>query len=269
MIYDSVLKLRKENFSNSVFPVCGPDNPTNWHRENRYIKDFDYKYNEDGFRCDPFTTTSKFSVLFLGCSMTMGVGLPIEETWAYQLYQKIQDKKNIKFPFWSLAVGGSSIDLQALYLNLLQETIKPTYIFLVIPPIYRRHIVLDNKQIFYTPIKEQIFGSEQLTDQNLKMIDRAKELLGDPSYIEFEALKSIMLINAVCEKYKTKTLYSYWDEITGRHTTFLKSVNSLNNFIQLDSTLEKKDLARDGLHHGPISHLTFVNSIWSSIENNI
>ena len=38
-----------------------------------------YKFNSFAFRCNEFTSDP--SILFLGCSHTVGVGLPIEHTW--------------------------------------------------------------------------------------------------------------------------------------------------------------------------------------------
>jgi hypothetical protein len=262
-MYNKILSSRSEKFGNAIHPTCGPENPDNWKNKNRYIAEFNYKYNEYGFRCDSFNVKSEFPILFLGCSVTSGVGLPLEETWAYKIYQKIQNKKNISIPFWSLAVGGSSIDLQSLYLLSAIDLIKPKFIFFLLPPIGRRHFYLNNKSILYHPIKGLTIGSEKLTDHDHYIIQKAQELLTDKDYIVFESIKAMMAIDSVCEKYQTKVFYSCW---TLNNQEFLDNVNSLKNFTQLSRILDEKDLARDGLHAGPKSHDEFVNYIWPQIE---
>lgn len=268
-MYSSILSNRKEMFGNAVHSTCGPDNPKNWNNKDRYLADFDYQYNEHGFRCDSFNVDSKLPILFLGCSMTAGIGLPLKETWAYKIHQKIQTKKNIVIPFWSLAVGGSSIDLQSLYLLSIIDIIKPKFVFLLMPPIVRRHVHLNNKKILYNPIKGLTFGSEKLTDKDQYIIQKAQELLTNKDYIVFESTKAMMSIDVACDKYQTKIFYMCWDRITSTDTEFLDNVNSLKNFTQLSGILHTKDLARDGLHAGPKSHDEFVDYIWPQIEASI
>ena len=62
-----------------------------------------YKFNSHGFRADEFDSTSP-SVVFVGCSHTLGMGLPVESTWAYQV------STELKLRNYNLGVGGSSND---------------------------------------------------------------------------------------------------------------------------------------------------------------
>lgn len=46
-------------------------------RNNDWVhKTFTYKFNSNGFRCEEFTDTD--SIMFLGCSVTQGIGLPVD-----------------------------------------------------------------------------------------------------------------------------------------------------------------------------------------------
>ena len=75
-----------------------------WDTEERYIenlklnpqalenngwinKEFTYQFNSFAFRCEEFTNDP--SILFLGCSHTVGVGLPIEHTWPTVVANKL------------------------------------------------------------------------------------------------------------------------------------------------------------------------------------
>ncbi len=78
---------------------------------------FTYKFNSHGFRCDEFTSDP--SIVFLGCSYTVGVGLPIETTWPYIV------SKKLGLRCYNLGIGGSSNDTAfRLALHWLKE-IKP------------------------------------------------------------------------------------------------------------------------------------------------
>lgn len=48
---------------------------------------FTYKFNNHGFRCDNFSDVP--SIVFLGCSNTLGVGLPIETTFSHIVSQQL------------------------------------------------------------------------------------------------------------------------------------------------------------------------------------
>jgi hypothetical protein len=264
-MYNSILSNRKKMYGNTVQPTCGPDDVKNWIANGK-VGNFDYRYNEHGFRCDSFDIKSEFPILFLGCSMTSGDGLPLEDTWAYKIYQKIQIKKNINIPFWSLAVSGSSIDLQSLYLLSAIDIIKPKFIFFLLPPITRRYFYLNTKGVMYNPVTKYMFSPDILTDNEHHIIQKAQGLLTDDDYTVFESLKSLMTIDSICERYQTKILYSHWESISLSHTNFFNEVNTFKNFTQLSRTFNKIDLARDGSHFGPKSHDEFVNYIWPQIE---
>lgn len=78
---------------------------------------FTYKFNSHGFRCEEFTADP--SIVFLGCSMTAGIGLPIELTWP----TLVSNKLNLKC--YNLGIGGASNDTAfRLALHWL-EKIKP------------------------------------------------------------------------------------------------------------------------------------------------
>jgi hypothetical protein len=62
-----------------------------------------YKFNSHGFRADEFDSTDK-NVMFLGCSHTLGVGLPAESTWAHIV------STSLKFKNYNLGLGGVSND---------------------------------------------------------------------------------------------------------------------------------------------------------------
>src|ERR1700756_242977 len=105
--------------SNQTLDWLPSDTAENYVKKNKFGPNlyqpdtFKYKFNSHGFRCDEFNLTSELPVVFLGCSSTEGIGLPLGHTWAYQLHQKIVGKTDLKIPYWNLALGGTGIDTQA------------------------------------------------------------------------------------------------------------------------------------------------------------
>lgn len=63
---------------------------------------FTYKFNSYGFRSEEFNLDP--SVVFLGCSLTLGIGLPWDSLWTTQL------ARELKLQSFNLAIGGSSHD---------------------------------------------------------------------------------------------------------------------------------------------------------------
>ena len=166
------LEERKSLFGHKTVETIGPDTDTS----SRF---FLYEHNESGFRCDSFNQNSEFPVLFLGCSQTFGTGLPLEETWSYLLYREIKNFKKIDIPYWSLAVGGSSIELQSIFLYHFIDLLKPKLIFMLMPPIYRRTLKVEGKYTTYNPYLNQFLGSSQLTVSEKQHLERAKSMFID------------------------------------------------------------------------------------------
>jgi hypothetical protein len=64
---------------------------------------FTYKFNHYGFRSDEFDSGEP-NIMFVGCSHTAGIGLPVESTWAYIVSTSLRLKN------YNLGIGGASND---------------------------------------------------------------------------------------------------------------------------------------------------------------
>ena len=78
--------------------VKHPEKIASW--SNRPIT---YKFNSYGFRADEFDSDHP-GVVFLGCSHTLGIGLPVESTWAHIV------STSLKLRNFNLSIGGTSND---------------------------------------------------------------------------------------------------------------------------------------------------------------
>jgi hypothetical protein len=91
---------------------------------NYYKKNpIEYQFNNYGFRTpDDFNDTDEGNV-FLGCSQTIGIGLHLENTWAYKVNQEVGGK------LWNLGQGGMSIQTDYRLLFAWKDTLKIKNIF--------------------------------------------------------------------------------------------------------------------------------------------
>jgi hypothetical protein len=85
-----------------------------------------YKFNRHGFRADEFDSTEP-GVMFIGCSHTLGVGLPVESTWAHIV------STTLKLKNYNLGVGGSSNDTAFRLAHHWIEQLKPSLVLFLSP----------------------------------------------------------------------------------------------------------------------------------------
>lgn len=95
---------------------------------------FTYKYNSNGFRSREFNIDeTKSKILTLGCSHTVGVGIPQQNNWPEQFGSKY-------FPdhvVWNAGLGGAGADTIArLAVNMI-PIVKPAIVTILWPSLYR------------------------------------------------------------------------------------------------------------------------------------
>jgi hypothetical protein len=100
-----------------------------------------YKFNSHGFRADEFNSTDS-SVVFIGCSHTLGVGLPVESTWPYIVSAKLRLKN------YNLGVGGSSNDTAFRLTHYWLEQLKPSLVIFLSAERTRSELHIDEDQTY-------------------------------------------------------------------------------------------------------------------------
>lgn len=247
------------------------DSPEFWAKNNyiTLVKDeATYLLNSQGYRCDEFNLDSELPVLFMGCSNTFGLGIQLETSWAYRILSHIRTKTNKTIPYWNISRNGSSVDLQ--YYNLEQhiQTIKPKFIFFLIPSLYRRLVFLNNRAI---PIQ---VGENRPNEHNLPMaVKMANGLFVNEGFANAECHKYFMLINKLCEKYNTTLFYQFGDVFRNEpnYPVLKEQFKAYTMFNELNTLWADGDAcvdhARDKMHRGPISHSIFANGIWEEVKD--
>ena len=181
--------------------------------DNNWIdRPFTYQFNSHGFRCSEFTTDP--SIMFLGCSHTCGIGLPIENTWAYIV------SKQLNLNMINLGIGGSGPDTAFKLANHYIPQLRPKTVVYLEPESSRFYLLRGDYTIFeFSPNNSHdafndFYNSWIINDENLTL----------------NSLKHKLAIEAICNKNNIKLI-------------------TIDSSL-VDSVLEVPDYARDLLHSG-------------------
>jgi hypothetical protein len=100
---------------------------------------FTYKFNHYGFRSDEFDC-SESGVMFIGCSHTAGIGLPVKSTWAHIV------STSLKLKNYNLGIGGSSNDTAFRMAYYWIEQLRPLIVIFLSTENTRLELhTVDNK----------------------------------------------------------------------------------------------------------------------------
>lgn len=175
--YDSPYK----NYANLKLPYFNTDSHSTYKKNlatrydelliNNWIdKNFTYQFNSLGFRSEEFTTDP--SIMFLGCSFTSGVGLPIE-----YIFPEIV-AKNLNLKCANLGVAGGSSDCAFRLCHGYIDKINPKIIVFMTPPHIRFELVTNKKiQELGVWVSENPFYKEWTIDNNNDYFNHEKNLL--------------------------------------------------------------------------------------------
>ena len=193
-----------QKFANQELDWLGLDSKEQyqWHIETR--KDlleqnnwidakFTYKFNSHGFRCDEFSDAP--SAMFLGCSFTQGIGLPIQHTWCYLVAQQLN------YHCVNLGVGGGSNDTTFRLAHHWTTKIRPKVIFLL-SPFRNRLEVLDknNPESFYKILNPKTaasgasaFYAQWLMTEDNNILNQEKNIMAIANLAKEQNIKLVVL----------------------------------------------------------------------------
>jgi len=251
--------------------------PLNQNGVPNYTKgEFFYELNSSGYRCDEFSEISELPVLFMGCSFTEGIGLPLNEVWSYNLHKKIVEVTGMKIPFWSVARGGTSIDYSSRAFYEYAPLLKPKYVFYFMSGISRREFKLGNENhINWFPNPNKSYNP----DHKFKL---ASYLFSDPDFALYQTSRSLMILNSMAKMYGTKIYIVDIDNFD--NVEYSCKIKLFNQFEQIDyiggispdklnydipENLKLRPLlARDNLHPGAVWQYKLYSYVWDRIKIN-
>jgi hypothetical protein len=188
---------------------------------------FDYTFNSAGFRSDEFSDEP--GIMFLGCSHTVGIGIPYETT-AAKIVSKLLDLK-----CYNLGLGGGSNSSAFRFAYYWIEKLKPKIVVLL-----ETH-----------PARSEIFTHHGMWNCLIPKICEARYIgyfhtwAANKPNVDLDREKNILAIEHICAKHNSKLI--------------------LNNMV---TPIELNDLGRDLAHPGIKSNRHKANEILEMIHGN-
>lgn len=263
--YDHLIEESNESL---VYSQCGEADIDNG--------DFNYKVNNYGFRSNKFykLDNNSINVLVAGCSVTFGMGLPEEKTWPHLLQKQMESFLNKKVRFDNIAVTGIDAiqEIQNIFIYI-EKYGKPDYIFVNLPPVYRRPYMHNAE-------------SRMSTKQDINFLSTKEEveayLLANWSSEGssfFQNILAVRQLELYCKQLGLPLLWMSWDIATKEYYKIF------NFFNMVDWTLPHKDfssfciteldkkywtVARDKMHVGYQDHLVYADHFYTEwVKNEI
>ena len=182
-----------------------------------------YKLNSHGFRCDEFSSGPY--VLALGCSYTVGTGLPLHDTWAY----KVGEALNLKVA--NLGWGGYSADTCYRLAEYWVPELRPDYVCMLTPPKSRFELLLEDGH----DLQVEVFmpqSESQFYNINDKYI---KHWFLNEKNAEINQRKNTLAVRQLCLDLNIPCTV-------------------IDGNTYMSRSREEVGYARDYMHSGPIAH---------------
>lgn len=248
------LESPRKEFRNTTHQWMPHDTKENYIKKKNLYKpeDISYDYNNYGFRCDDFEDYQKhpIRVLFTGCSLTEGIGLPVEHTWAKLFHNKMCEDLGEKIPYWNIGLGGTGTDHMLRYLYHVGDLLQPQVIISYLPNVERRE-----------RWDGETFGPWTLLYDR----DPGTELMINEELAYYQTTKNLAMINLLLDQWNSTMFCTLVDQ------------NMRDVFDNLDNIKVKRSLilrqiyqpARDNLHPGPKPNELFADEMFQEFWPNI
>ena len=226
---------------------------------------FDYRYNEYGFRCDSMANPLQHQhrVLWAGCSLTEGIGLPVDALWSHLMTQRLRAAlRDPHMPYWSVARGARGQDWIARQLSMMIPVLRPQMVIAHLPDPGRRELWSDGKLCAW-----------QAGDAHMEQLGRRIVGIWDDDQIVHDSQRAIVLIHTACRAAGSAFRWHMWLHGHGDCDAMYQRIRQgLPDDIQAchyASAPGGGDVARDGMHGGPGTHRDFVDALWAEIGTDL
>jgi hypothetical protein len=256
-------------------------------------KDFDYRFNSLGFRSAEFTNNHPVKILYAGCSLTEGIGLPIEHMWGSFVNDEISKHIGKPIPLLNIGIGGLGADaITRFVFILIENNFQPDMVCILLPSVLRQEVFTVDEWgrgtfVNYVPKycgnsihEKRVFNLvSQLTNYYQRFIDQFRNLLllkyylksrnipfffgcWDNFQFEDDVTHKVTSYEQIMAKYCHRELKEHYVE---GHFTYDKDAQRLGvrDFI----FKFPQQIGRDLGHFGPNSHYSYARSFFDAIQN--
>jgi hypothetical protein len=266
------------NWDKGIFSVVGvPGGPENtntsyWSRRDRpginpksiySDTDITYKWNTHGFRSDEFINDGRDSIIAIGDSSVIGIGLPVEHTWPSMLREKFPNTK-----LYNLGLAAASSDYVVRAIAKTIDVLCPRAVFVQWPFLSSREVSIRCRYLPYKIFLETYDdGATGIT-----RMSRAADIFNDNSYIKYQFDKNCIMLQEICKSRKIPL-----QEINLCQNEDLRSFDIYTYERDQDTCTDRHlgyefgfPRARDKVHLGHEWNQYFADLLYSQyLENNI
>jgi len=212
--------------------------------------DVTYSFNSHGYRCPEFESGADIRMISIGCSNTLGVGLPQQAIFHERFAERLRKELSATVVNWNLSMGGASNDYIRRTLYLAVPRLNPHIVLVNFTFVARREYVsVENELVIYLPKVEA-------PDRVTKEIYGHFVALSSPFDDELNLFQNYKAIESLL--HDRLWLYSFVF-----HRSFMKHVAPHTDPDRFIGHFLKFDDARDGIHPGPKSHEVMYASYWN------
>ena len=274
----------------------GPDNETTFNKVQKNkdistysIDDFRYVRNSKEFRSAEFDNSTPIKILYAGCSLTEGVGLPMDHTWCGFINDKISKQLNRPVQMFNIGLGGFSTSSIVRFTKItIDSGFTPDLVLFLLPSVVRSehlHLTKYGLEVVnfipsFTPDDPEQRSFFKRIQNCSSIHDSIRSFFSDLIFIDtYLGAKGIPYYFGIwdnCEVELSKTdVISLMEAIKSHSPTQVRekfidsSMHFDHNHFMLNGFLKpfKYNFARDGQHFGPNSHFNFSNDFYSKLLN--
>lgn len=291
----SVVHRHRPNDNQESFTTdwCPPDHRRNWDRFGSVSSklgwtdsNIKYRFNKWGFRHDGDFVENKNSIVFLGCSMTFGVGVNYEQAWPYHV------AKELGLDCINLGQPGTGLNASYRVAKLWLPVIKPAVVLWFSPSPHRRELwptvemLNDDQQEerkFADPVKSigpwsqesdcahkkylnyfKMYTSKMETDiWEAAYMDAMRHLCRNTQYIQMP----VTMMNTSPDKWVAQELLisKIGHHIQMKHD--LEEARRMAEGVTPNQNTDEAIWARDMSHPGPKVHKNITAANWITEYN--
>lgn len=198
-----------------------------------------YSLNSFGHRCSEIVEDTN-SIMFLGCSMTFGVGMHKEKTWPALVAKSLGKTE------YNLGVPAGSLDSAYRLYKEWQPVAKSSLTVIAVPPHYRcEKIIVNEVETTFNNIGQWTIAKDLNEGHQERATRHLSEELNDPNmYISFN--KNVEAIQKIADDTGSKLI--------------------LIDYIKLKN-IRLVSRGRDGIHPGEDWHATVAKNVIEMVQN--
>jgi hypothetical protein len=171
-----------------------------------------YRFNSLGYRCAEFDQANPdprpFSVVTLGASEALGVGVPEELTVSRLFCNWVGKHLGRPVIDWNLGYGGRGADFMTRTLVSALPVLRPNIVLLLFPHPARREVIRPDGSIFHFNPHGQNSLSAKLLNPEKHMLTEACLDLGSGYNDEVNLFMNWQVCRSLCEQHHVMWLYA-------------------------------------------------------------